>query len=231
MTSDTDIAVVGVGCRFPDAWTPQQFWHNLDSGRVSMRRLGEAELASAGFSPQELQSPDFVGTATALPGVDQFAAEFFGYSPREAETIDPQQRIFLEAAWEALESAGHPPDSGPVIGVFAASAAGSYSAALFASHAQKFGLRSAIDDLDLTVGGQPDFLTSRAAYKFGARGPAVSVQTACSSSLYAVHIATLSLLSGECDIALAGGATVVEPFRGHVYKPGETLSEDRKSVV
>jgi phthiocerol/phenolphthiocerol synthesis type-I polyketide synthase E len=226
MVRDTDIAVVGVGCRFPDAWTPRQFWRNIDTGRVSMQPLDPDEVAGAGFTAADRDSPQLVATATSLPGVDQFAADFFGYSPREAETIDPQQRVFLEAAWEALEAAGHPPGAGPVLGVFAASAAGNYSAALFAAHVREHGIRSAIDDLHLTIGGQPDFLPSRLAYKLGARGPAVSVQTACSSSLYAVHYATLSLLAGECDIALAGGATVIEPFRGHVYKPGETLSDD-----
>lgn len=226
MTSDTDIAVVGVGCRYPDAWTPQQFWQNIDSGRVAMRPLAEAELTAAGFTAEQMRAPNFVGTATSLPGVDQFAAEFFGYSPRDAELMDPQQRIFLEAAWEALESAGHPPDGDLVLSVFAGSAAGGYSAALFHAHANRHGLRSAVEDLDLTVGGQPDFLTSRTAYKFGARGPALSLQTGCSSSLYAVHYATLSLLSGECDIALAGGATVVDPFRGYLHRPDEGVSQD-----
>lgn len=225
--SGSEIAVVGVGCRFPDAWTPQQFWHNIERGIVSMRELPDDVLLAGGVTVEMLRSPEFVRVATTLPGVEEFAAEFFGYPPREAETIDPQQRIFLEACWEALDAAGHPPRrDGPVTGVFAGSAAGNYSAALFAARTAERGLAAAIGDLELTVGGQPDFMTSRAAYKLGLRGPSVSVQTGCSSSLYAMHYATLSLLAGECDIALAGGATVLEPLRGHQYVPGGWLSED-----
>jgi thioester reductase-like protein len=223
----SDIAVVGVGCRFPDAWTPAQFWHNIDQGIVSMRALEPRWLDGGGFSAAQRAAPDFVGIGTDLPGVELFAAEFFGYRPAEAETIDPQQRIFLEASWEALESAGHPPrPDGPVIGVFAGSAAGGYSAALLAARAREVGLRAAYDDLDLTVGAQADFMPSRVAYKLGLRGPALALQTGCSSSLYAVHCAVLSLRAGECDIALAGGATVLEPMRGYRHQPGGVLSED-----
>ncbi|WP_052745451.1 beta-ketoacyl [acyl carrier protein] synthase domain-containing protein [Allosalinactinospora lopnorensis] len=227
MTSATEIAVVGIGCRFPDAWTPEEFWRNIKRGAVSMRDLTPAQLQAAGISEEEASAPDFVRVAAGLPGVEEFAADFFGYPPREAETIDPQQRIFLETAWEALESAGHPPRAdGPIVGVFGSAYAGTYSAALLTAKARDRGLRAAVDDLDLTVGGQPDFMTSRAAYKLGLRGPALSIQTGCSASLYALHYATLSLLAGECDIALAGGATVHEPLRGYRYQPGGVVSED-----
>lgn len=227
MTTDSEVAVVGVGCRYPDAWTARQFWRNIDDGVVSMRELTEDQLRDAGFSAEEIGSEDLVRIGTTLPGVADFAAEFFGYSPRDAETMDPQQRIFLEVCWEALETAGHPStQDGPVTGVFAGSAAGTYSAAIFATMVRERGLAAAIGDLDLTVGGQPDFLPSRVAYKLGLRGPALSVQTGCSSSLYAVHYATLSLLAGECDIALAGGATVLEPLRGYRYHPGQIQSAD-----
>ncbi|MGX2993993.1 thioester reductase domain-containing protein [Streptomyces sp. JNUCC 64] len=231
-TNSTDIAVIGIGLRYPDATTPEEFWRNIDRGVVSMREMSPEQLGAAGVTAETLADPAFVRVATSLPGVEDFASEFFGYPPREAETIDPQQRIFLEACWEALENAGHPVRKGgtgpadPVVGVFAGSAVGNYSAALLAAKARESGLRAAVDDLGLTVGGQADFMTSRAAYKLGLRGPAVSVQTGCSSSLYGVHYATLSLLSGECDIALAGGATVLEPFRGYLHQPGGVLSED-----
>ncbi|MCS7476765.1 thioester reductase domain-containing protein [Umezawaea endophytica] len=225
--SATDIAVVGVGCRFPDAWTPQDFWRNIDAGRVSIQDLTEEQRRAGGISDDVAARPGFVAKGTSLPGATDFAAEFFGYPPAEVDTIDPQQRIFLEVCWEALEAAGHTPrKDGPVTGVFAGSAAGTYSAAVFAAKAQREGLAAAIDDLDLTLGGQADFLTSRVAHKLGLRGPAVSVQTACSSSLYAVHYAVLSLLSGECDIALAGGATVLEPLAGYHYQPGGLMSDD-----
>ncbi|MFD8965809.1 beta-ketoacyl synthase N-terminal-like domain-containing protein [Streptomyces sp. NPDC059568] len=227
MTNSTDIAVIGVGLRYPDATTPHEFWQNIDRGVISMREMSAERLKAAGVTDEMLADPAFVGVATSLPGVEEFASDFFGYPPREAETIDPQQRLFLEACWEALEAAGHPARrDGPVIGVFAGSAAGNYSAALLAAKARQHGLRAAVDDLELTVGGQADFMTSRVAYKLGLRGPALSIQTGCSSSLYGVHYATLSLLSGECDIALAGGATVLEPFRGYQYQLGGVLSED-----
>jgi len=225
--SDTEIAVVGSGCRFPDAWTPTDFWHNIEGGVVSTRELTDDQLRSGGVSDALLQAPDFVRVAATLPGVTDFAAEFFGYQPTEAELIDPQQRIFLEAAWEALETAGHPPRTdGPVVGVFAGGSSSTYTSALFAAKAQTEGLAAAIDDVDLHLGGLGDFLTSRVAYKLGLRGPTVGIQTACSSSLYAVHYATLSLLSGECDIALAGGATILEPVVGYRYQPGGLLSAD-----
>ena len=192
-----------------------------------MRELGPEQLAEAGIPDHVRRSPGFVPMGTSLPGVTDFAAEFFGYTAGEAESIDPQQRIFLEASWEALESAGHPPGKGGLVtGVFASSYAGHYSAAVFTDKARRQGLRAAIEDLTLTIGGQADFMTSRTAYKLGLRGPAVTIQTGCSASLYAVHYATLSLLAGECDIALAGGATVVEPFVGYLHQPGGVLSED-----
>jgi phthiocerol/phenolphthiocerol synthesis type-I polyketide synthase E len=227
VTGDTDIAVVGIGCRFPDAWTPMELWQNIENGVVSTRELTDDKLRSAGVSDELLRAPDFVRVAATLPAAEDFAAEFFGYSPSEAEMIDPQQRIFLETCWEALESAGHPPrEDGPVVGVFAGGGSSTYSAMLFAAKVQGHGLAAAIDDMDLHLGGLGDFLTSRIAYKFNLRGPTVGVQTACSSSLYAVHYAVLSLLSGECDIALAGGATVLDPVTGYRYQPGGLLSED-----
>lgn len=227
MSDDVEIAVVGAGCRFPDAWTPQQYWSNIDNGVVSMRELSDEQLRAGGVAEEVLRAPGYVRIGTVLPGVAEFAADFFGYSPREARLMDPQQRIFLECCWEALEFAGHPPAAdGPLVGVFAGSAAGTYSAAMLALAVNRVGLAEAVDDIDITTGGEPDYLTSRVAYKLGLRGPAVSVQAACSSSLYAVHFASLSLLSGECDVALAGGATVLEPVRGYRYRPDGGQSED-----
>ncbi|WP_320068824.1 thioester reductase domain-containing protein [Micromonospora sp. RTGN7] len=225
--SDTDIAVVGVACRFPDAWTPEQYWRNLDTGTVSMRELSDEQLRAAGHPEEAIRQPGFVRVGATLPGVADFAADFFGYTPREVDAIDPQQRIFLETCWQALESAGLAPGSDRLVtGVFASSAAGNYSAAVFAAKVRDQGLAAAIGDLDLTVGGQADFMTSRTAYKLGLRGPSVSVQTGCSSSLYSVHYGMLSLLSGESDLVLAGGATVVEPLLGYQPVPGAWVSED-----
>jgi thioester reductase-like protein len=192
-----------------------------------MRELPEDLLRASGADEETLRAENYVRVGTRLPGVAEFAAEFFGYTPREAELIDPQHRVFLEVCWEALERAGHAPaDHGPTIGVFAGSGVGPYSAALFAAKARDGGLAAAVGDLDLTLGGEADFLPSRAAYKLGLRGPALSLQTGCSSSLYALHYASLSLLAGECDIALAGGSAVQEPLLGYRHVPGGALSHD-----
>lgn len=224
---DTDVAIVGVACRFPDAATPEQFWGNLDDGLVSTRELPRVVFRAAGVPDEVLTAPDFVPVAATLADPGEFAAEFFGYPPREAELIDPAQRLFLEACWEALESAGHPPrEGGPVTGVFAGTGPGNYALALQVARARTEGVAAVNDDADLYLGSAPDFLTSRVAYKLGLRGPSVSVQTACSSSLAAVHQGVLALLSGECDVALAGGATVNEPLTGYRYRPGGLTSQD-----
>ncbi|MGH3757858.1 beta-ketoacyl synthase N-terminal-like domain-containing protein [Actinophytocola sp.] len=224
---ETAIAVVGVACRFPDASDPRRFWGNLDDGTVSTRRLSAETLRAAGVSARTLAAPDFVGVAGTLPDPAGFAAEFFGYPPREAELIDPAQRLFLETCWEAMEAAGHPPGPpAPLTGVFAGAGPSNYSLALQVAAAREHGVAAVNDDADLYLGSAPDFLTSRAAYKLDLRGPSVSVGTACSSSLSAVHYAVLGLLSGECDLALAGGAAVNEPHAGYRYRPGGLASAD-----
>ncbi|QFZ20983.1 thioester reductase domain-containing protein [Saccharothrix syringae] len=227
MSAETDIAVVGTGCRFPDAGNPAEFWDNLVKGVVSPRPLTDEELLAAGVAEEVFSAPDFVRVAARLPAAERFAAGFFGYTRAEAEVVDPQQRLFLEVCWEALESAGHAPAAdGPVVGVFAGCNAGAYSTMLLAAKARTHGWTAAFDDMDLHLGGLGDFLASRVGYKLGLRGPTVGVQTACSSALYGVHYAVLSLLAGECDIALAGGAAVLEPLVGYRHQPGGVLSED-----
>ncbi|MFF8446584.1 thioester reductase domain-containing protein [Streptomyces leeuwenhoekii] len=227
MNTETAIAVVGVGCRFPDAVTPQEFWDNLDKGRVSIRDIPEEELRRAGVDPETSAAADFVARAGTLPDAEQFAAEFFGYPPMEAELIDPQQRLFLEVCWEALERSGHPPhdETGPRIGVFAGTSHSSYAAMLQYARARAEGA-AALGDLTLQLGGSADFMAARVAYKLGLRGPSVAVQTACSSSLTAVHYAVISLLAEECDIAMAGGTGLAHPAAGYRYQPGGVLSED-----
>ncbi|MGC7102078.1 thioester reductase domain-containing protein [Amycolatopsis lurida] len=224
---DTDIAVVGIACRFPDAANPDLFWRNIDEGLVSTRELPDEVFRAAGVAEEVLRAPDFVRVAATLADVAEFAGDFFGYSPREAELMDPAQRLFLEACWEALESAGHPPRrDGPLTGVFAGTGPSTYQLAIQVARARIHGVAAVGDDADVALGGMADFLTARVAYKLGLRGPSVTVQTACSSGLTAVHYAVLSLLSGECDLALAGGATVNEPLAGYRHKPGGLASQD-----
>ncbi|MGW5399179.1 beta-ketoacyl synthase N-terminal-like domain-containing protein [Streptomyces sp. NPDC003952] len=227
MSGEDAIAVIGTGCRFPDAWSPQEYWANIADGRVSFRDLDTDRLAAAGLSREALDSPEYVKRAAGIPAAGDFAAEFFGYSPAEAAATDPQQRIFLEACWQALESAGRAPRGGHLVtGVFAGGSPSTYMAALQISRAWTDGVMGAVDDVALHLGGLGDFLPSRVAYKLGLRGPSIGVQTACSSSLTAVHYAVLSLLSGECDMALAGGASVNEPMLGYRYHAGGLQSRD-----
>ncbi|MEU8777717.1 beta-ketoacyl synthase N-terminal-like domain-containing protein [Streptomyces sp. NPDC048606] len=224
---DRRIAVVGAGCRLPDAWSPEEFWRRLAEGHVSVRDLDRERLLAAGLTPEVLDAPDYVARAAGIPAAGDFAAAFFGYSPAEAAATDPQQRIFLEACWQALESAGHAPRGGRLVtGVFAGGSPSTYMAALQASRALADGVMGAVDDVALHLGGLGDFLPSRVAYKLGLRGPSIGVQTACSSSLTAVHYAALSLLAGECDLALAGGASVNEPLLGYRHRPGGLQSHD-----
>ncbi|MET9323422.1 beta-ketoacyl synthase N-terminal-like domain-containing protein [Streptomyces sp. NPDC003038] len=227
MSDDGAIAVIGAGCRFPDAWNPSEYWRNIAEGRVSIRELDPAALLAAGLTERQLDDPAYVRRAAGIPAAGDFAAEFFGYSPAEAAATDPQQRIFLEACWQAMEAAGHAPSGDPLVtGVFAGGSPSTYTAALQASRALTDGVMGAVDDVALHLGGLGDFLPSRVAYKLGLRGPSIGVQTACSSSLTAVHYAVLSLLSGECDMALAGGASVNEPMLGYRFHAGGLQSQD-----
>ena len=195
MSADTDIAIVGVGARFPDAWTPEEFWANIDAGRVSMRPFTHGELRAAGVGGAQLESPDYVRTGVRLPGVEEFAAFFFDITPAEAEVTDPFQRVFLEVCWDALESAGHPPtDDGPLTGVFAGASFSTYAMLLYLDQFRHRGY-SAIADGDIRRGSLFDFQPARVAHRLGLRGPAIGVQTACSSSLTAVHQAVNALLS------------------------------------
>lgn len=227
MTSQTDIAVIGVAGRFPDAWQPAEFWQNVQDGRVSVRELDDEELRTAGVSEDMIAAPNYVRFGTPLPGYDLFAADFFGITPAEAEVTDPQQRLFLEACWEALEVAGHAGRSRErlVTGVYAGASFSTYAMAQYLARAREAGF-SAFSDGDIRRGSLPDFLPAVVAYRLGLRGPAISVQTACSSSLTAVHQAVNALLAGDCDLALAGGTSTVHPPDGHRRDPAGIMSDD-----
>nr|ASV47147.1 type I polyketide synthase [uncultured bacterium] len=225
---DLDIAVIGLGCRFPDAATPQMYWDNLASGVESIRRLDEATLARSGVRPEEYRDPSYVRASAVLDDIEWFDADFFGYSRREAETIDPQVRVFLECAWEALEDAGYDPrgvqDSA---GVFAASSLNTYLVNNLRQHVDPATFILAGGNLQQFLGNAQDFLSTRVSYKLNLRGPSLTVQTACSGSLVAVHLARQSLLSGECAIALAGGVSIYLPQHvGYLHRDGLILSPD-----
>jgi acyl transferase domain-containing protein len=220
------IAIVGMAGRFPGARNLRDFWQNLRDGVESVRTLSDAELLAAGVSPEELASPDYVKRASVLDDVPMFDAGFFGFSPRDAAIMDPQHRHFLECAWEALEDAGHPPSgfSGS-IGVFAGSGMNTYLIHNLLAN-RKLLETAGLFQLKQT-GNDKDVLSTRVSYQFDLRGPSLNVQTACSTSLVAVHLASQMLLNFECDMALAGGVTIENPHgQGYIYRDGEILSRD-----
>jgi acyl transferase domain-containing protein/surfactin synthase thioesterase subunit/acyl carrier protein len=219
------VAIIGMACRFPGAHSVGEFWSNLCRGVESIRFFSEAELREAGVDRAVLERPGYVRAAPILTDPDHFDAAFFGYSPREAELMDPQQRLFLEVAWEAFDDAGYHAESAPsVVGVFAGGG-GVVTSYLFAhaAHPDLPGQTASLPHL----GNDKDFLSTRVSYKLNLTGPSLTVQTACSTSLVAVHLACQSLMSGECDMALGGAATVRIPqVVGYVAEKGNVYSLD-----
>jgi acyl transferase domain-containing protein/thioesterase domain-containing protein len=220
------IAVVGTAGRFPGARSVRELWGMLREGREAVSRFGDAELLAAGVDPAALADPSYVKAGLVLPDMERFDAGFFGFSPREAAILDPQHRHFLMAAWEALEDAGHTPAGFEGrIGVFAGSGLHAYFAYNLLNNAEL--MRTVGLFLVRHTGNDKDFLATRLSYLLDLRGPSVNVQTACSTSLVAIHLAAQSLLSGECDMALAGGVSIELPHRqGYFAREGEILSPD-----
>ncbi|HEX7240013.1 MAG TPA: amino acid adenylation domain-containing protein, partial [Longimicrobiaceae bacterium] len=218
------IAVVGMSGRFPGARDLDRFWSNLREGVDSVARFTDDQLRAAGVPRALLRDPDYVRARGVLEGVEDFDPGFFGFSPREASLLDPQQRIFLECSWEALEGAGYDPAAyGGRVGVFVGADLNRYWLDL-RSHR---GLREAAGPLQLTLGNNTHFIATRTSYKLGLSGPSFAVQTACSSSLVAVHLACQSLLSGESEMALAGGVAVFLPqTTGYLYREGGVFAPD-----
>ncbi len=218
------IAVVGMAGRFPGAASVDELWRNLRHGVESIRFFSDEELLAQGFPPQLLDDPRLVKARGALAGPDLFDAAFFDYPPREAQIMDPQQRLFLECAWQAMEHAGYGSDERRCqVGVFAGVTENTYVHELFA----RPGLIRAVGRQQVSIANNHDYLPARVSYKLNLNGPSVNVQTACSTSLVAVHYACLSLLHGECDMALAGGVSVqAREVSGYLYQEGGISSPD-----
>ncbi|MCX2182020.1 SDR family oxidoreductase [Streptomyces sp. SKN60] len=218
---DGRIAVVGIGCRFPGADGPGAFWRNLRDGTESVTFFDDRQLAAAGVPEALRADPAFVGAQAVLDDEFGFDAGHFGINPREADIMDPQHRLMLMCAWEALEDSGRRPDRlGGKVGVFA----GGYRSD-YLRHVPTDG--DAAAEFARDVANDSDYLATRVSYKLNLTGPSVTVQTACSTSLVAVHLACQSLLLGESDTALAGGATVRSGHqRGYVFQRGGILSSD-----
>ena len=220
------VAIIGIACRFPGAPDHRTFWRNLCGGVESISFFSDAELREAGVDPALLHDPAYVRAAPVLADVDRFDAAFFEYSPKEARLMDPQHRLLLEVAWEAFEDAGYRPGASEApVGVFVGS--GGVVTSYLVNHlpdaAELPGQTGSLSH----IGNDKDFLSTRISYKLDLRGPSLNVQTACSTSLVAVHLAAQAILAGECDMALAGAATVRVPQRaGYLSVKGDILSPD-----
>jgi iturin family lipopeptide synthetase A len=219
-----EIAVIGMAGKFPGAKNLAEFWSNLKNGRESIAYYSDEELLEAGIDPELVTNPDYVAASGALAEKEYFDAAFFGYSHREAEITDPQLRIFHECAWEALEDAGY--DAASYEGLIGLYAGASTSfdwegISLISGKADQFGQFAA------NFLTNKDFLTSQVAYKFNLKGPSFQIHTACSTSLLAIHLACRALLTGECDMALAGGVSLMASTKsGYLYQKGMVGSSD-----
>jgi len=220
-----DIAIIGMSGRFPGAPNLEMFWRNLRDGVESITFFTDEELKARGVPASYLRAPNFVKAAPVLEGIDQFEAAFFGYAPREAQLLDPQHRLLLECAWEALENAGYNPYAFPgMIGVFAGTSLSTYllfnlmTNPVFSDSEHSF---------EAMISNDKDFLSTRISYHLNLRGPSLDVQTGCSTSLVATHLACEALLSFQCDMALTGGVSVNVPQRtGYFYEEGGITSPD-----
>ncbi|MER5888000.1 type I polyketide synthase [Streptomyces sp. NPDC001941] len=214
------VAIIGLACRFPGADTPERFWRNLVEGVESVD-VEEAEDSAEGT---------WVRSHATLDGIDRFDAGFFGFSPREAALLDPQHRLFLEVCWEALEDGSAAGSRGvPGIGVYGGSGTSLYLMNHLRGQASRpaANFLDSTEDLQLAMAAERDYLASRVAYKLDLDGPTVSVQAACATSLYALHLACQALLAGECDLALAGGSHVPVPqIDRYRPEPGLVVSHD-----
>ncbi|MFJ5862948.1 type I polyketide synthase [Streptomyces parvus] len=233
---DDRIAVIGTALRFPGADTPAAYWRDIRAGTSHVRRFTRAEFAAAGVPAAEYEQPGFGGASAPLADVDGFDAGFFGMSGREAELTDPQQRLFLECCFHALEDGGYAGgedryaglDDGSVrIGVYGSSGYRLYSLhSYLANHlVAEAGSGDWMTAKQVQVGNYTDFTATRAAFRLGLTGPALTVSTACSSALVSVHLACQALRAGDADLMLVGSAALHLPqVSGHVPVKGSTLS-------
>ncbi|HKI03851.1 MAG TPA: beta-ketoacyl synthase N-terminal-like domain-containing protein, partial [Thermoanaerobaculia bacterium] len=224
-THDLSIAIVGMAGRFPGARDVEQFWRNLAAGVESIRFFEREELEASITGPPVAGDPSFVRAGGVLDDVEEFDAAFFDFNPREAEITDPQQRVFLECCWQALERAGYDPEGfAGSIGVFAGAGMNTYFLNNVLGHPEIF---RTLAPHQILIGTDKDYLAPRVSYKLNLKGPSVTVQTACSTSLVAIHLACQSLQDYQSDLALAGGVSVRVPQRsGYRYQEGGINSPD-----
>lgn len=220
--SESAIAIIGMSGRFPGARNLDEFWQNLRDGVESISFFTKEEMAACGTSPEYFNHPDYVAAKGILQEPELWDAPFFGFNPTEAAVLDPQQRLFMECAWEAIEVAGYEPETyDGLIGLFAGASVSNYMLNLYRNPQVQ------VDFYTLGIANNNDHLPTRTSYKLNLKGPSVAVQTSCSTSLVAVHMACQSLLSYQCDMALAGGAAISVPLKaGYIYFEGGIDSPD-----
>ena len=222
-TSMDGIAIVGMAGRFPGARNVEEFWRNLRDGVESVSFFTDEELEEAGIEPALLNAPNYVKAGAVLEDLELFDASFFGFNPREAALTDPQHRFFLECAWEALESAGYDSERyDGAIGVYAGVGMNSYLLNLYTNRE----MMREVSGVQVQIGNDKDHLPTRVSYKMNLKGPSMAVQTACSTSLVAVHLACQSLQRYECDMVLAGGVSISPHKSGYIYQEGGIFSPD-----
>ena len=219
------VAVIGMAGRFPGARTVGELWDNLCDGKESVSTFSKEELIASGVEEKLLEHPNYIKAGAWLEGVEFFDAEFFGYSPKEAEVMDPQHRFCLECSWEALEDAGYAPGTcDRPTGVYLSSSLSMYLIRNLLPNEQ---LIAREDGLRLLMHNDKDYLSTTVSHRLDLRGPSLHIGTACSSSLVAVHTAYHSLLSYQCDMALAGGVSIQVPQKqGYLYQPEGIYSPD-----
>ena len=235
-TGYKDVAIIGMSCRFPGANNVEEFWNNLCNGVESISFFEDAEILASGVQEELLKDPNYVKASPILKDVEGFDADFWGYSPKEAQLLDPQQRLFLECAWESLEDAGYDPfNYQGDISLYGGAATNTYLLNNIYPNRHTINDRdrlgvinlSSMGGFQVTTANDKDYLTTRTSYKLNLTGSSVNVQTACSTSLVTVHLACQSLINSECDLALAGGVSVHSPQKmGYLHQEGMILSAD-----
>ncbi|MEM7125912.1 MAG: amino acid adenylation domain-containing protein [Chloroflexota bacterium] len=220
-----DIAVIGMACRFPDVDSVDEFWEKLRDGIELVSTFSDEELLAAGVDQTLLENPAYVNVGARIADAAQFDAHFFGFTPNEARLLDPQHRFFLECAQTALDDAGYDPATyDDAIGVYAGAGMNTY---LHNNLSFAESMDDSVKIFQHAISNDKDYLPTQVSYRLNLKGPSVNVQTACSTSLVAVHLATQSLLNGECQMALAGGVSIPFPQdRGYLYQEGMIMSPD-----
>ncbi len=224
---DRDIAVIGISLRVPGARNIDEFWQNLATGIESISFFEEVELEGSQVDEFVRGHSRLVPAGGVIGDIEYFDSDFFGFNPREAEIIEPQQRLFLEHAWMALEDAGYGnvgESYAGAVGVYAGVGLNTYLLNNVMAHPE---VVNSLGEFQTMIGNDKDFLATRLAYKLNLKGPAITIQSACSTSLAAIHLARQGLVTGDCDMAVAGGVAVHVPEKsGYFYNEGGYLSPD-----